>query len=153
MDGGQTNHRRPTVSESWRQLERQLDEARDWDAEAAVLGSMLLLGGFKWQSKPRLSVNDFDDAPHRTLYTAFLALEKSKQPLDVVLVHGVLKDLGKLGDSRDGADFVGIGLMAMLITDRPVAYNLNYYAARVREMTRRRNCLLRAEAELKKATP
>lgn len=142
-----TNGRRKPLTRA--EIEAAWDEARDLDAEAAVIASCLLLGECK--TRPQLTADDFTDAPHRTLWKAMTAMRRNRQPLnDMTLLSGQLRDMKRWGDERDGAENVSAWLIAHLFHLIPTASKRDDYAARVRELTARRAALARAETELKR---
>lgn len=124
------------------------DAARDVAAESAVLACCILLG--RSVTKPALTVGDFTESPHQTLWKAFKLLERGKTKIDAVFLQGALSDMQLWGWPEDGPEHVSAGLIAKLLHWTPTAARIDEYAARVREMTARRAALNRAEKELQR---
>lgn len=105
------------------------------DAEAAVLGALLL-------SKEALDVvvqilrpNDFYKQAHRTLFEAILAMSTEGQEVDVLTLSHTLGKSGKL-------DLVGgMAAVALLSESVPSAANAEYYAHIVKNAAVRRNLI------------
>ena len=107
----------------------------DDDAEMAVLGGMLMSKDAIGEVSQMLTVSDFYQPKHQTIYDAVINLFSTSQPVDVVLVaNELLKngDLEKIG----GADY-----LHSLVASVPTAANATYYANIVHERAILRNVI------------
>jgi replicative DNA helicase len=107
------------------------------DAEASVLGAILLSGDAANQVMDKVVGDDFYLPGHQVIFTAMLALYNANQPIDVITVSEELRRSGKL-DKVGGAAY-----LAGLADDVPAASNVEYYAGIVVEHGLRRS-LIRA---------
>lgn len=111
----------------------------DLEAEAAVLGSMLIDSGCIPQVLQGAQATDFGE-PYRLIFEAMAAVHAAGKPLDIVVLRSQLSAAGKL-------DAVGgLETLLHLVEVVPSSANVLYYLQIVTELARRR-ALLRALAE------
>ncbi|RBP97974.1 replicative DNA helicase [Bifidobacterium aemilianum] len=107
----------------------------DDDAEMAVLGGMLMSKDAIGEVSQMISVTDFYQPKHQTIYDAIIALFSTSQPVDVVLVANELLKAGEL-DKVGGADY-----LHSLVASVPTAANATYYAEIVHQRAILRNVI------------
>lgn len=117
---------------------------RDHEAEAALLGSILIDPEMLWHIRGDVATADFEERKHGAVYAAMLALADAGRPIDAVTVSGALHDMGKFDGELSG--FV-IALMETV----PSAYNAVGYAQRVADAARRRGLLTMASEVARRA--
>lgn len=100
---------------------------RDFDAEQAVLGSLLLEPGAAARVFAIVSPDDFYWQDHATIYRAALACRDRNEPVDLVTVSHELRRLNQLGQVGGGEYLTG------LITSVPTAAHVVRYATIVAE--------------------
>jgi replicative DNA helicase len=98
------------------------------DAEKSVLGAVFIKPAAFDEVATGLQVDDFFLPAHREIFDAMLAIDKRRQPLDVIAVADELKTRGMLGRLEGGESY----LMA-LANAVPTAENVLHYARLVRE--------------------
>jgi replicative DNA helicase len=101
--------------------------AKDLEAEAAVLGSMMLSADATAQALERLQGGDFRRGAHQLVFEAISALANRNMPVDVVMVADELDkhhNLAKIGGALTLHD---------LIAGVPTATNVGYYIGQVIE--------------------
>ena len=111
---------------------------QDMAAEKSVLGAMLISTQAITDVEPELDPADFYRPSHEVIYDAILALHSTGAPVDMVTVADRLaKQHDKSG--RNQLEKVGGAVyLADLATGTPVAGNVTYYAAIVRNHARLR---------------
>lgn len=97
------------------------------DAEAAVLGSVLLDRDAIIAVAPWLKPDNFYLEKHRWIYTVMLELYATRTSADLITVSEGLRQRGQLVEVGD------IGGLAMLADAVPTAYHVEYYAKIVRD--------------------
>lgn len=108
----------------------------DQDAEAAVLGAILLDGNIlNTVEESGINADDFYHAGHQTIYNACLDLKEFGQKIDSVTLSARLKDLRKL-DSVGGMAY-----LATLLDNTPSTANTAHYCKIVKEKSLRRQLL------------
>lgn len=107
----------------------------DLEAEAAILGAMMLAARVIPDVVATISPADYYRPAHETIHRALVALHEQGQPVDpITLTH----HLGKLGDlNRVG----GPGYIHSLVDAVPTTANATYYAEIVRELAERRRLI------------
>ena len=113
------------------------------DAEAAVLGSILIDPRAITDVMTEVSPADFYLVKHRAVYEAMLALHNERRPIDMVTLPDHLERVGKL--KLVGGDTALTGLLLVV----PSAIEAVHYARIVRE-TGVRRAMLDAATELAK---
>jgi replicative DNA helicase len=98
------------------------------DAEKSVLGSVFIKPAAFDEVATALAVDDFFLPAHREIFDAMLAIDKRRQPLDVVAVADELKTRGML-PRLDG----GEGYLLQLAGAVPTAENVAHYGRLVKE--------------------
>src|SRR5256885_7923721 len=98
------------------------------DAEKSVLGAVFIKPAAFDEVATTLQVDDFFLPAHREIFEAMLALDKRRQPLDVIAVADELKTRGLLARLEGGESY----LLALANTV-PTAENIIHYARLVRE--------------------
>lgn len=100
---------------------------QDFDAEQSVLGCMLRSNEAAATMTTALTVADFHDRSHQTIYGAILDLRADGHPADRVTVAAALTKRGEI------ADVGGMPYLCALIEAVPALANVEYYAAIVYE--------------------
>ena len=95
------------------------------EAEAALLGSLLLDKDAIWRVVDVLEPKDFYKAVHRTIYEAALEVLARREAIDVLSVSNRLKDKNQLEEMG------GMGFLTSLVNTVPTASNASYYARMV----------------------
>lgn len=112
------------------------------EAEQAVLGSILINSEALFEI-PYLQPEDFYLVKHRWIWNAFIALNESRQPLDVLTVARELERHNQLDEAG------GQAYLTQLVTAVPTSIHAEGYARIVqRDATRRR--LIEAASEIAK---
>lgn len=106
----------------------------DNDAEAAVIGSLLIDPGVIERLAPILAPSDFHQDVNRWIYEAALTLHRQGIGVDYLTVQSQLKDMGKLDD-------IGGFIPTSLLTAVPTSYHAEHYARRVKDEADRRRIL------------
>jgi replicative DNA helicase len=112
------------------------------EAEKSVLGAVFIKPAAFDELATNLAVDDFFLPAHREIFEAMLAIDKRRQPLDVLAVGDELKTAGLLS-RLDG----GIAYLSDLANSVPTAENILHYARIVREKATLRR-LIAACAEI-----
>ncbi len=107
----------------------------DDDAEMAVLGGMLMSKDAIGEVSQMISVSDFYQPKHQTIYQAIIDLFSASQPVDAVLVANELMNNGDL-EKVGGADY-----LHSLVASVPTAANATYYAEIVHQRAILRNVI------------
>jgi replicative DNA helicase len=98
------------------------------DAEKSVLGSVFIKPAAFDEVATGLQVDDFFLPAHREIFDAMLAIDKRRQPLDVIAVADELKTRGMLPRLEGGE-----GYLLALANAVPTAENVAHYARLVKE--------------------
>jgi replicative DNA helicase len=98
------------------------------DAEKSVLGAIFIKPASFDEVATTLQVDDFFLPAHREIFEAMLALDKRRQPLDVIAVADELKTRGLLARLEGGESY-----LLALANAVPTAENILHYARLVRE--------------------
>src|SRR5438045_583008 len=98
------------------------------EAEKSVLGGVLIKPAAFDEVATTLQVDDFFLPAHREVFEAMLALDKRRQPLDVIAVADELKTRGLLARLEGGESY-----LLALANAVPTAENILHYARLVRE--------------------
>jgi replicative DNA helicase len=106
------------------------------EAEASVLGSILIDGEALALVADLVAPEDFYRDAHRLIYRAALDLLERGQAVDYVTLIAELETRGQLRDAGGGA------YLAELVTRVPTSANVIYYAALVARLARRRRLIL-----------
>ena len=104
-------------------------------AEMAVLGGMLMSKDAIGEVSQMISVSDFYQPKHQTIYQAIIDLFSASQPVDAVLVANELMKNGDL-EKVGGADY-----LHSLVASVPTAANATYYAEIVHQRAILRNVI------------
>jgi len=105
------------------------------EAEAAVIGGILLDPRTLDEAADVVSPADFYRADHRLIFTAFLAMQDERRPLDLVTTSEWLEARGQLAEAG------GMAYLATMARDTPSAANVRPYAQLVREHSIRRRLI------------
>ncbi len=92
------------------------------EAEAALLGSLILDKEAIWRVVDVLEAKDFYKAIHRTIYEVMFELVGRKEAIDVLSVTNHLKERGQLDEIG------GTAYLASMVNTVPTASNAAYYA-------------------------
>src|SRR6476620_1094055 len=98
------------------------------DAEKSVLGAIFIKPAAFAEVATTLQVDDFFLPAHREVFEAMLALDKRRQPLDVIAVADERKTRGRLARLEGGESY-----LLALANAVPTAENILHYARLVRE--------------------
>lgn len=112
----------------------------DADLEAALLGSLLMVGAVPEAVRKRLHLSDFYAHGHEHVYAAMLALQQSGTPTDLLTLRGELERRGILLKVGAG-DVRGPVYLATLADTAGTTLNVEHLAKRVAEIGRRRESL------------
>jgi len=99
----------------------------DFEAEQAVLGSIIYNNQIINDIADILSPNCFHEEGHRHIYRAMLELNETNQPIDEILLGDQLKIFGKI------EDIGGYAYLAELVDCVPSSGNIVYYAKIIQE--------------------
>lgn len=111
------------------------------DAEAAVLGSVLIDKNAIFNVADILTPTDFYAPQHEKIFSVILSLYEKRQPIDVMTLANALKESGQL-DAVGGS-----GYLADLTNQVTTASHVGHYATIVKEKKTLRD-LIRAAAEI-----
>ena len=111
------------------------------DAEASLLGSILLDSDALVRVADKISAVDFYDPAHSAIYQGVMALYEARKPIDVLTLSNELKESNKL-DTAGGSSY-----LADLTNMVPTAAHAEHYAEIVSEKAIRRR-LIRASEEI-----
>ncbi|MBI4132623.1 MAG: replicative DNA helicase [Candidatus Sungbacteria bacterium] len=92
------------------------------EAEAALLGSLLLDKEAIWRVVDHLEPKDFYKAIHRTIYEATIEILGRREAIDVLSVSNRLKEKNQL------EEIGGMAYLTSLVNTVPTASNAGYYA-------------------------
>src|SRR5262245_55495787 len=93
------------------------------EAEKSTLGSVFIKPAAFDEVATNLQVDDFFLPAHREIFEAMLALDKRRQPLDVIAVADELKTRGLLSRLEGGESY-----LLALANAVPTAENILHYA-------------------------
>jgi replicative DNA helicase len=111
------------------------------DAEASLLGSILLDSDALVRVADKITSNDFYENRHGVIYETMLELYESRKPIDVLTLSSLLKDKNRLEQSG------GSSYLADLTNMVPTAAHAEHYAEIVSQKAIRRR-LIRASEEI-----
>ncbi len=114
------------------------------DAEAAVLGAVLIDPDVFGKLVQFLRGGDFYNIRNRWIYEAFSALYERREAIDFVTVKGELERMNRLSE-------VGEGYLVTLIQDTPSSVHAESYARAVYDSGKRRDLVRAASAVAKLA--
>ena len=117
----------------------------DTDAEAAVLGSVLIDPDAMLDVADILTADAFYRPAHRWTYEAITALHARQEPLDLLTVRAELAKAGRLEEAGD------LPALAELLNAVPTSVSAEYYARVVAEKATRRRLIQAAQAIAKAA--
>jgi replicative DNA helicase len=112
------------------------------DAERSVLGGVLIKPSSFDEVATSLQVDDFFLPAHREIFEAMLAIDKRRQPLDVIAVADELRTRGMIARLEGGETY-----LLTLSNSVPTAENVGHYARLVKEKATLRR-LIAACAEI-----
>jgi replicative DNA helicase len=112
------------------------------DAERSALGGILIKPSAVDELVTGLTADDFFLPSHREIFEAILALEKRRQPIDIISLADELKTRGSLSRLEGGAAYI-----VELANTVPTAENIEHYIRIVREKATLRR-LIAACAEI-----
>lgn len=104
----------------------------NYEAETALIGSMLIDGPTASKFMPQLSADDFYTPGHKYIYEALAELFNAAKPIDFVTVVGALESSGTLELSG------GVDYLSKMISAVPTVANVDYYFALVKKTARLR---------------
>src|SRR5450432_2425104 len=120
----------------------QRSQPHNLDAEKSVLGGVLIKPAAFDEVATTLQVDDFFLPAHREIFEAMLAIDKRRQPLDVIAVADELRTRGMIA-RLDGGEMY----LLTLSNSVPTAENVGHYARLVQEKATLRR-LIAACAEI-----
>ena len=97
------------------------------EAEAGVIGSILIENAALVEVATLLEAGDFHDARHRLIFEAAKKLQSRQTPVDLVTLTSALRSARQLDDAG------GAGYLAELLIAVPTAAHAGHYAQLVRE--------------------
>jgi len=112
------------------------------EAERAVLGGVLIKPSVFDEVAMALQIDDFFLPAHREVFEAMLAIDKRRQPLDLVALADELRVRGMIARLEGGEAY-----LLALYNNVPTAENVNHYARLVKEKATLRR-LIAACAEI-----
>jgi len=98
------------------------------EAERSALGGVLVKPSAFDEMATTLTADDFLLPAHREIFEAMLALDKRRQPIDVISLGDELKNRGSLGRLENGQAY-----LIELANTVPTAENIAHYARLVQE--------------------
>jgi len=108
------------------------------EAEASVLGAVLLENEALNRVLEILKEDDFYRNAHRRIFSAILHLYEHSDPVDLITLSEVLKTRGELDDVG------GVEYLNSLVNAVPTAANISYYAKIIKEKAILRKLINRA---------
>lgn len=123
----------------------QVQPPFDYDAEQAVIGSVLIDSEAFVQAAPYINANDFYAGKHQIIWQAFLDLAAKSASIDYLTLQSHLAANNNL-DAIGGPAY-----LTRLITTTPTAFNIQSYAKIVGEEAVRRSAILASGEILKSA--
>jgi len=109
------------------------------DAEISLLGSLLIEEDAIITIADKISIDDFYDKRHSTIYAAVLRLYEQNKPIDLLTLSSVLKD------SDDLESIGGSSYLTELTNAVPTAAHAEHYADIVAEKAMRRKLIKASE--------
>lgn len=109
------------------------------DAEQSVLGGLMIRNAAWYAVSAILTEQDFYTHDHRAIWREIAAMFRAGKPVDAITLTGWLRDAGTLDEAG------GFSYVAGLAADCPSAANIEAYAERVRETSRRRSLIALAQ--------
>jgi replicative DNA helicase len=106
----------------------QRSQPHNLDAEKSVLGSVFIKPAAFDEIATTLQVDDFFLPAHREIFESMLALDKRRQPIDVIAVADELKTKGMLSRLEGGESY-----LLALANAVPTAENSAHYGRLVKE--------------------
>ncbi|HEX4406514.1 MAG TPA: DnaB-like helicase N-terminal domain-containing protein, partial [Polyangia bacterium] len=106
----------------------QRSQPHNLDAEKSVLGSVFIKPAAFDEIATTLQVDDFFLPAHREVFDAMLALDKRRQPIDVIAVADELRTRGMLPRLEGGMAY-----LTDLANSVPTAENSAHYGRLVKE--------------------
>src|SRR5215813_6994236 len=106
----------------------QRSQPHNLDAEKSVLGAVFIKPAAFDEVATTLQVDDFFLPAHREIFEAMLAIDKRRQPIDVIAVADELKTRGMLARLEGGETY-----LLALANAVPTAENVAHYARIVKE--------------------
>src|SRR5450755_1727242 len=106
----------------------QRSQPHNLDAEKSVLGAVFIKPAAFDEVATTLQVDDFFLPAHREIFDTMLALDKRRQPLDVIAVADELKVRGMLPRLEGGESY-----LLALANSVPTAENILHYGRLVKE--------------------
>lgn len=113
----------------------------DLDAEASVLGAVLLDRAAFDEVAAVLRTDDFYREQHRAIWSAMLELRDRNEPIDLVTLTAALRAQNRLEDAG------GVSYLAEIANFTPTSANVRHYARIVKETSFRRR-LIRAGMQI-----
>jgi replicative DNA helicase len=120
----------------------QRSQPHNLDAERSVLGAVFIKPAAFDEVATSLQVDDFFLPAHREIFESMLALDKRRQPIDVIAVADELKTKGMLPRLEGGESY-----LLQLANGVPTAENILHYGRLVKEKSTLRR-LIAACAEV-----
>lgn len=117
----------------------QQQQLFDIDAEASVLGAIMIKSSVLYELENKLRADDFYRQSHRIVYATMLKMQQQRSPIDIVTLTEQLRVDGFL--DRVG----GIPLVTQLANTVPSAANVQYHARIVLRYAKRRQLLAVAQ--------
>ncbi len=121
----------------------KLDRFWSKEAEAAVLGSMIIDHDCIDRILPILTEDSFFSDENKLIYAALLKLHTNREPTDAIALRTELKNTDNL-DKAGGVEYI-----AQILDSVPTSANAVYYARIVRDRQRYRNLINDVERILK----
>lgn len=109
------------------------------EAEQSVIGGLMISHKSWWKICELVKAEDFFRADHRLIFAAIAGLLEKHTMADVVTLSERLDARGELGQAG------GMGYLGQLASDTPSAANISAYAKIVRDMSIRRDLIVRAQ--------
>lgn len=99
----------------------------DFEAEKAVLGSIIYDNNTLSKVSGNISPNSFYSVPHQHIYRSILELVEENQPIDEIILGDKLKAFGKLDEVG------GYSYLAELVNCVPSSGNITFYSKIIQE--------------------
>jgi len=106
----------------------QRSQPHNLDAEKSVLGAVFIKPAAFDEVATTLQIDDFFLPAHREIFDAMMALDKRRQPIDVIAVADELKTRGMLPRLEGGESY-----LLALANAVPTAENIIHYGRLVKE--------------------
>lgn len=113
------------MADSYQKIDTVRMPPQSLEAEAALLGSLILDKEAIWKVVDFLEPKDFYKAIHRTIYEAVLEILARREAIDVLSLSGRLKEKNQLEDVG------GTAYLTSLVNTVPTASNASFYARMV----------------------